>query len=67
MMVDNGNTKNLLISLPQDVEALVLLYSEDNKNVSSERLCTSKHKNCLDFFKLNHFQFRPMIFCHSAT
>ncbi|XP_037026204.1 toll-like receptor 3 [Bradysia coprophila] len=34
MMVDNGNTQNLLISLPQDVEALVLLYSGDNKNVS---------------------------------
>lgn len=40
MLVDNGNTKNLLISLPQDVEALVLLYSGDNKNVSSELLCT---------------------------
>lgn len=41
MLVDNGNTKNLLISLPQDVEALVLLYSGDNKNVSSELLCAS--------------------------
>lgn len=38
MLVDNGNTKNLLISLPQDVEALVLLYSGDNRNVSSELL-----------------------------
>ncbi|KAJ6639684.1 TLR4 interactor with leucine rich repeats [Pseudolycoriella hygida] len=34
MLTDNGNIKNLLISLPQDVEALVLLYSGDNKNVS---------------------------------
>lgn len=41
MLVDSGNTKNLLISLPQDVEALVLLYSGDNRNVSSELLCVT--------------------------
>lgn len=50
MLVDNGNTKNLLVSLPQDVEALVLLFSGDNKNVSSERLSCSLTLRMWSFF-----------------
>lgn len=35
MLQANGNPKDLFIALPQDVQALVLLYNSNDDNITS--------------------------------